>query len=76
MVSVPVTREEVRGERVPVDRGEARGDEARLDEGTVSIPVREEEVEIRKAAGGARGDPGRQDRAPRGAPGPTCAART
>jgi len=47
-IPVSVTREEVHVERVPVQGGEARGDEARFEKGTVSVPVREEEVEIRK----------------------------
>lgn len=46
-VAVPVTREEVRVERVPVEGRAAPGDAA-FQEGTVSVPVREEEVELRK----------------------------
>lgn len=46
-VAVPVTREEVRVERVPVEGNRPAGDAA-FQEGTVSVPVREEEVEIRK----------------------------
>ena len=46
-ISVPVAHEEVHVERVPVSEGtEAR--EATFEEGTVTIPVREEEVEISK----------------------------
>ena len=47
-IGVPVTREEVHVERVPVQGGEARGGEARFEKGDVRVPVREEEVEIRK----------------------------
>jgi uncharacterized protein (TIGR02271 family) len=47
-VDVPVTREEVHVERVPVQGGEARGGEARFEKGDIRVPVREEEVEIRK----------------------------
>jgi len=48
-VAVPVTREEVRVERVPVEGNRPAGDAA-FQEGTVSVSVsmREEEVEIRK----------------------------
>jgi uncharacterized protein (TIGR02271 family) len=46
-VSVPVTKEEVRVERVPAG-AEARPGEATFRDETVSVPVREEEVEIRK----------------------------
>jgi uncharacterized protein (TIGR02271 family) len=46
-ISVPVTKEEVRVERVPAS-GEARPGEATFRDETVSVPVREEEVEIRK----------------------------
>ncbi len=45
-VSVPVTREEVHVERVPA-QGAQPGDTA-FQEGTVAVPVREEEVELRK----------------------------
>jgi uncharacterized protein (TIGR02271 family) len=48
-VEVPVTREEVRVERVPIDAPRAAtGDEARFREETVAMPLKEEEVEIRK----------------------------
>lgn len=46
-ISVPVTKEEVRVERVPADAS-AKVGEGAFEEGTMSIPVREEEVEIRK----------------------------
>ncbi len=46
-VSVPITREEVHVDRVPASGAEQPGDAA-FREGTVSVPVREEEVEIRK----------------------------
>jgi uncharacterized protein (TIGR02271 family) len=46
-VSVPVTREQVHVERVPAKGTEAPGEAAFKDE-TFSMPVREEEVEIRK----------------------------
>jgi uncharacterized protein (TIGR02271 family) len=46
-IDVPVTKEEVRVERVPAS-GEARPGDATFQEGTVSVPVREEEVEVRK----------------------------
>jgi len=47
-ISVPVTRERVVVERVPASEQSARGDEASFRDQTVSIPVQEEEVEIRK----------------------------
>ena len=47
-ISVPVTREEVRVERVPAGGREVRPGEATFQENEVTIPVREEEVEIRK----------------------------
>lgn len=47
-ISVPVTREEVRVERVPTGGRELRPGEATFEEGEVTIPVREEEVEIKK----------------------------
>ena len=47
-IPVEVTREEVHVERTPVEGGEARGGEARFEGGTISVPVHEEEVEIRK----------------------------
>ncbi len=68
-IPVEVTREEVHVERTPVEGGEARGGEARFEGGTISVPVHEEEVEIRKRPGRPRGDPRRQDGAPRGAAG-------
>ncbi|HET7753245.1 MAG TPA: YsnF/AvaK domain-containing protein [Anaeromyxobacteraceae bacterium] len=46
-ITVPVTKEEVRVERVPADAS-AKVGEGAFEEGTMSIPVREEEVEIRK----------------------------
>jgi uncharacterized protein (TIGR02271 family) len=46
-LDVPVTREEVHVERTPAS-GEARPGDATFQEGTVTVPVREEEVEIRK----------------------------
>ena len=46
-VTVPVTKEEVHVERVPA-RGDIRASDAPFKEGTISVPVREEEVEIRK----------------------------
>jgi uncharacterized protein (TIGR02271 family) len=46
-VTVPVTKEEVHVERVPADAS-AKVGEGAFEEGTMSIPVREEEVEIRK----------------------------
>jgi len=46
-ISVPVTREEVRVERVPAGR-EVRPGEATFQENEVTIPIREEEVEVRK----------------------------
>jgi uncharacterized protein (TIGR02271 family) len=46
-ISVPVTREEVHVERVPVS-GSGEAGEAAFKEGTISVPVHEEEVEIRK----------------------------
>jgi uncharacterized protein (TIGR02271 family) len=46
-VTVPVMREEVRVERVPAANTGALPDDA-FEEGTISVPVREEEVEIRK----------------------------
>lgn len=46
-VSVPVTREEVHVDRIPASGAEQPGDAA-FREGTVSVPVREEEVEIKK----------------------------
>jgi uncharacterized protein (TIGR02271 family) len=46
-VTVPVTREEVHVERLPADASANVGEGA-FEEGTMSIPVREEEVEIRK----------------------------
>ncbi|MGC3997519.1 MAG: DUF2382 domain-containing protein [Anaeromyxobacter sp.] len=45
-LTVPVTREEVHVERVPAEGQPA--DAAAFQQGTVSVPVREEEVEIRK----------------------------
>ena len=68
-IPVEVTREEVHVERTPVEGGEARGGEARFEGGTISVPVHEEEVEIRKRPGRPRGDPRRQDGAPGGAAG-------
>lgn len=48
-IEVPVTREEVRVERVPVDSPRAaREGEGAFQSGEVVVPVREEEVEIRK----------------------------
>ncbi len=47
-VEVPVTREEVRVERVPASDRAAASGEATFDEESVSVPLREEEVEIRK----------------------------
>lgn len=47
LVSVPVTREEVRVERVPVQPGRP-ADEAAFRGDTVTVPVTEEQVEIRK----------------------------
>ncbi|BDG08674.1 YsnF/AvaK domain-containing protein [Anaeromyxobacter paludicola] len=48
-IDVPVTREEVRVERVPVtEPRDARPGEATFEKESVSMPVREEEVEIRK----------------------------
>jgi uncharacterized protein (TIGR02271 family) len=46
-VTVPVTKEEVRVERVPAG-GEARPGDTSFQKGTVTVPVREEEVEVRK----------------------------
>jgi uncharacterized protein (TIGR02271 family) len=46
-ITVPVTREEVRVERVPAS-GAARVDDATFQKQSVTIPVREEEVEITK----------------------------
>jgi uncharacterized protein (TIGR02271 family) len=46
-IEVPVMREEVRVERVPVSDGRAATDAA-FDGKTVSMPVTEEEIEIRK----------------------------
>jgi uncharacterized protein (TIGR02271 family) len=46
-VSVPVTREEVHVERVPAEGTQPPGEAAFRDQ-TVSVPVHEEEVEIRK----------------------------
>ncbi len=47
-VEVPVTREEIRVERVPAsDRAVASG-EPSFDEKSISVPLREEEIEIRK----------------------------
>lgn len=45
-IDVPVTKEEVHVERVPAS-GQPAG-EASFKEGTVSVPIREEEVEIKK----------------------------
>lgn len=47
-IAVPVTREEVRVERVPAGGREVRPGEATFQESEVTVPVREEEVEIRK----------------------------
>jgi uncharacterized protein (TIGR02271 family) len=47
-VSVPVTREEVRVERVPVAPGQARADERAFQAEEINVPVHEEEVEIHK----------------------------
>lgn len=47
-VSVPVTSERVVVERVPASERSARAGEARFEEESVSMPIREEEVEIRK----------------------------
>jgi uncharacterized protein (TIGR02271 family) len=47
-IPVELTREEVHVERAPVAPGDARGGEATFEGGTVSVPIREEEVEIRK----------------------------
>jgi uncharacterized protein (TIGR02271 family) len=47
-VSVPVTKEQVRVERVPVAPGESAGREAEIRGESVSVPIHEEEVEIRK----------------------------
>jgi uncharacterized protein (TIGR02271 family) len=46
-ISVPVTREEVHVERVPAS-GSSEASAQSFQEGTVSVPIREEEVEIRK----------------------------
>jgi uncharacterized protein (TIGR02271 family) len=46
-ISVPVTKEEVRVERIPAGT-EAQPGEATFREETISVPIREEEVEIRK----------------------------
>jgi uncharacterized protein (TIGR02271 family) len=47
-IDVPVTREEVRVERVPVSDREARPGESAFREDSVSVPIREEELEVRK----------------------------
>ncbi len=47
-VTVPVTREEVHVDRVPAGSREATGNEARFAQENVSVPVMEEEVELRK----------------------------
>jgi uncharacterized protein (TIGR02271 family) len=47
-IDVPVTREEVRVDRVPVSDREARTGEGAFKEDTVSVPIREEEIEVRK----------------------------
>jgi uncharacterized protein (TIGR02271 family) len=47
-VEVPVTREEVRVERVPASERTAQPGEASFREQDVSMPIREEEVEIQK----------------------------
>ncbi len=46
-IDVPVTKEEVHVERVPAS-GDARPGDSAFQQGTVSVPVHEEEVEIRK----------------------------
>ena len=48
-IDVPVTREEIHVERVPAgERREAQPGERAFEEGSVSMPIHEEEVEIRK----------------------------
>jgi uncharacterized protein (TIGR02271 family) len=47
-IDVPVMREEVRVERVPASGASAASTEGAFDEKTVSMPVREEEIEVRK----------------------------
>ncbi|HET9596982.1 MAG TPA: YsnF/AvaK domain-containing protein [Anaeromyxobacteraceae bacterium] len=47
-IDVPVTREEVKVERVPGSGASAASTEGAFEEKSVSMPVREEEVEIRK----------------------------
>jgi uncharacterized protein (TIGR02271 family) len=47
-IDVPVTREEVRVERVPVSDREARPGESAFREESVSVPIHEEEIEVRK----------------------------
>jgi uncharacterized protein (TIGR02271 family) len=47
-IEVPVTREEVRVEHVRTDEPRAATAEGAFEEKTVSMPVTEEEVEIRK----------------------------
>jgi uncharacterized protein (TIGR02271 family) len=47
-IDVPVTREEVRVERVPASGASAASTAGAFDEKTVSMPVREEEIDVRK----------------------------
>jgi uncharacterized protein (TIGR02271 family) len=47
-IDVPVMREEVRVERVPASGASAASTAGAFDEKTVSMPVREEEIEVRK----------------------------
>ena len=47
-IEVPVTREEIRVERAPVSSRDAAGGDRAFEEESVSMPIREEEVEIRK----------------------------
>jgi uncharacterized protein (TIGR02271 family) len=49
MLNVPVTEERVRVDRRTVDR-EATADDAAFQEGTISVPVRGEEVDVQKRA--------------------------
>lgn len=47
-VTVPVTRERVTVERVPVAEGSYAAGDTQISGGDVTIPVREEEIEVRK----------------------------
>ena len=47
-MTVPVTRERVRVERVPVSGGDVRAADAEIGSEDITVPVREEEVEVRK----------------------------